>query len=216
MPIWFQAIYGVDAIHSGIDNLPLIMAQVIGTIVSGALTTKIGYYMPFVYASVVLMSIGAGLLTTFTVDVSTPKWVCYQLILGLGTGLGFQQTGIAAQASLAMQDVPIGTSLVLFVQLLGGAIFSSVGQNVWSNKLISNIAALGIPKFDPADIVHVGATELRNVVPPEFLGEVLVAYNAAIVKTFQIGLITACLSILGAVGMEWRSVKGKAMGAAAV
>lgn len=103
--------------------------------------------------------------------------------------------------------------MVLFVQLLGGAIFSSVGQNVWANKLIENIAALGIPNFDPSAIVHVGATELRNVVPPMYLGEVLVAYNAAIVKTFQIALITACLSLLGAAGMEWKSVKGKALGA---
>jgi len=116
LPIWFQAIYGVDAIHSGIDNLPLILAQVLGTILSGIGTTKIGYYMPFVLASCCLMSVGAGLLTTFTVDISTAKWVCYQIIFGLGTGFGFQQSGIAAQACLDLKDVPIGTAIVLFVQ----------------------------------------------------------------------------------------------------
>jgi len=104
------------------------------------------------------------------------------------------------------------TLLTSTSRLLGGAIFVSIGQNIWTNNLISNIAALGIPNFDPSYIVHAGATELRTVVPPMFLAEVLVAYNAAIVKTFQIALAMACLAVLGAAGMEWKSVKGKALG----
>ena len=51
--------------------------------------------------------------------------------------------------------------------------------------------------------------------PPTYLADVLVAYNAAIVKTFQIGLVMACLSVIGAAGMEWKSVKGKQLGAGA-
>ncbi|MCJ1243696.1 hypothetical protein MMC30_000893 [Trapelia coarctata] len=211
LPIWFQAIYGVDAIHSGIDNLPLILSQVLGTIIAGAGTTKTGYYMPFVWASVVFMAIGGGLLTTFTVDISTAKWVIYQLIFGLGTGFGFQLSGIAAQATLELKDIPIGTAMVMFVQLLGGAIFVSIGQNLWTNSLVTNIAALGIPNFDPINIVHAGATQLRSLVPPMFLPQVLVAYNAAIIKTFQAALAMACLSALGAAGMEWKSVKGKTL-----
>lgn len=48
---------------------------------------------------------------------------------------------------------------------------------------------------------------MRAVVDPARLPEVLVVYNDAIVKTFQLGLILSCLSTLGAVGVEWKSIK---------
>ncbi|MCJ1240089.1 hypothetical protein MMC14_008089, partial [Varicellaria rhodocarpa] len=65
LPIWFQAIKGTDAFHSGIDSIPLILTMTFGIILSGGLTTKFGHYMPYVYANVVLTSIGTGLITTF-------------------------------------------------------------------------------------------------------------------------------------------------------
>ncbi|OBT58605.1 hypothetical protein VE04_01686 [Pseudogymnoascus sp. 24MN13] len=209
IPIWFQAILGTSAVDAGIDSLPLILAQVFAIIVSGGLVTYFGYFAPFFIASSVVMSIGAGLLTLLKVDSSKGAWVGFQFIYGLGVGLGFQQGGVAAQAVLKFSDVPIGTAVVLFVQILGGAVVSGVAQNLFTTNLVKNLTALHIPNFDPNDIVHAGATNLRHMVAPERLPEVLVAYNAAIMKTFQLGLILSCLSILGAVGVEWKSMKAK-------
>ena len=44
VPIWFQAIKGVSAVHSGIDNLPSILATVISSLVGGGLVATVGYY----------------------------------------------------------------------------------------------------------------------------------------------------------------------------
>ncbi|KFY49808.1 hypothetical protein V495_00459 [Pseudogymnoascus sp. VKM F-4514 (FW-929)] len=209
IPIWFQAILGTSAIGAGVDSLPLILAQVFAIIVSGGLVTYFGYFAPFFIASSVVMSIGAGLLTLLKVDSSKGAWVGFQFIYGLGVGLGFQQGGVAAQAVLKFSDVPIGTAVVLFVQILGGAVFVGVAQNLFTTNLVKNLTALNIPNFDPQSIVHAGATNLRHMVDPARLPEVLVAYNSAIMKTFQLGLILSCLSILGAVGVEWRSMKAK-------
>ncbi|KFY01036.1 hypothetical protein O988_02960 [Pseudogymnoascus sp. VKM F-3808] len=209
IPIWFQAILGTSAIGAGVDSLPLILAQVFAIIVSGGLVTYFGYFAPFFIASSVVMSVGAGLLTLLKVDSSKGAWVGFQFIYGLGVGLGFQQGGVAAQAVLKFSDVPIGTAVVLFVQILGGAVFVGVAQNLFTNNLVKNLTALNIPNFDPQSIVHAGATNLRHMVDPARLPEVLVAYNSAIMKTFQLGLILSCLSILGAVGVEWRSMKAK-------
>lgn len=208
-PLQFQAIKGTSAIGAGVDSLPLILAQVFAIISAGGLVTYFGYFAPFFIASSIIMSIGAGLLTLLKVDSSTGEWVGFQFLYGLGVGLGFQQGGVAAQAVLKFADVPIGTAVVLFVQILGGAVFVGVAQNLFTTNLVKNLTALNIPNFDPNDIVHAGATNLRNMVSPERLPEVLVAYNAAIIKTFQLGLILSCLSILGAVGVEWKSMKAK-------
>ena len=205
----FQAIKGTSAVRAGIDSLPLILAEIVAIVGSGAIVTKLGYYAPFFIASSVVMSIGAGLCTLFTVHTSQAAWVGYQFIYGFGVGLGFQQGGVAAQAVLQFADVSIGTAIVLFIQIFGGALFVAVAQNLFTTHLISNLLALNIPGFDPNVIIHAGATNLRSVVDPAMLPQVLVAYNDAIVKTFQLGLIMSCLSVLGAVGVEWKSVKGK-------
>ena len=208
LPIWFQAIEGTTATESGIRSLPLILAQVLFSILAGIAITKVGYYTPFMYASVVFMCIGAGLITTFKVDTAKGKWIGYQIIFGMGTGLGFQQPVLVAQTTLKLEDVSIGVSTLLFIQLLGGALFVSVANNIFNNKLVQNIAA-GIPNVNPAQVVKAGATSLRNAVDPADLPAILVAYNDALVKTFQITLILGCISVLGVIFIRWLSVKGK-------
>ncbi|KAL4812088.1 MFS general substrate transporter [Aspergillus spinulosporus] len=197
IPIWFQAIRGASAVRSGIDSLPVILANVVGIILSGALTTSLGYYAPFFIASSVITSVGAGFTTTFTVDVSQSRWVGFLFLYGLGIGCGFQQGGVAAQAVLALPDV----------SMLSGALFTSVAQSLFTTKLTENLAALEISSLDSAAVMHAGATGLRDMVTEEQLPAVLEAYNGALIKVFQLALIMGCLSIVGALGIEWRRVK---------
>lgn len=83
----------------------------------------------------------------------------------------------------------------------------SVAQNALSTKLIAGLA--DFPNLDAKVIVSLGATELRSYVGPEHLGEVLRVYNHAIDDVFMVATILAALSLLGAVLVEWKSVKGK-------
>ncbi|KIH87846.1 MFS aflatoxin efflux pump [Sporothrix brasiliensis 5110] len=204
LPIWFQAIQGVSAVNSGIRTLPLVLGMVVASIGSGVAISRVGYYSPFMISGVVFMSIGAGLLTTLQVDTGSSKWIGYQVLFGFGMGLSFQTPNLAAQTVLPRRDVPIGTSLMFFSQLLGGAIFVSVGQNVLDAQLIQRLA--GIPGLDAASILGSGATSLTHL-PDDIKPVVLVAYNEALRKVFQIGLIMVCLTIIGALSIEWRSVK---------
>lgn len=181
--------------------------MVILSIVAGGLVTGIGYYTPFMIASSVIMSIGAGLLTTLEVDTGSPKWIGYQAILGIGVGMGLQQSFIAVQTVLPMADIPMGTTILVFLQSFGGALFIAVAQNIFTNKLEKGVA--GVANLEPGIVLREGATELKNVIPRESLPAVLVAYNDAIRETFYVGVAMACLTIIGSAGMEWKSVKGK-------
>lgn len=186
-----------------------MLSSVFGIIVAGGLTTHFGYNAPFFIASSIIMSIGAGLTTTFTISTSQAKWVGFLFIYGLGGGLGFQQGGVAAQAVLPLSKVSIGTAIVLFLQLLGGSLFVAAAQNIFAKELISNLRALNIPGFSPFDVVNGGATSIRAIVGESNLSNVLQAYNDALVKVFQLALILSCLSIIGALGIEWKSLKTK-------
>ncbi|MCJ1306389.1 MFS sugar transporter [Agyrium rufum] len=214
LPIWFQAIKGTTATESGIRNLPLILGQVIASVLAGVLITNLGYYTPFLYGSVVLMSIGGGLITTFQVSTGHAEWIGYQVIFGLGTGLGFQQPILAAQTVLKLEDVSIGVACLLFIQLLGGALFVSVANNLFNVNLVKNVVA-SVPSIDPQILSQSGATSLRSIISAADLPAVLVAYNSALYKTFQLSLILGCLAAIGLPLIEWKSVKGKKLEAVA-
>jgi len=159
----------------------------------------------------VIMSIGAGLLTTLQIDTSAKKWIGYQVLYGFGLGLGMQQAGMAAQTCLDKKDVMTGIALMFFMQGLGGSIFISVGQLVFMHSLVSHLSK--VADLDPSLIVHTGATELRNLVPPQYL-EVLLAYNAALSDTLKVAVACASATILAGLTMEWKSLKGIKQGGA--
>lgn len=91
VPIWFQAIKGVSAVQSGLMLLPMILGSVVGALSSGIIIAKLGYYTHFFIISSIMMSVGAGLLTTFTPTTGHAKWIGYQVLFGLGLGFGTQQ-----------------------------------------------------------------------------------------------------------------------------
>jgi hypothetical protein len=190
-------------------NLPAILGLVIISMLSGGLVTVIGYYTPFMLVSSVLMAIGAGLLATLEVDSGHAKWIGYQFIFGAGVGFGMQQTLVAVQTALPAADIAIGTATMMFSQTLGGALFISVGQNVFTNQLIKNLNnVLQNPEL-AFQAAHVGATEIKNQVPVESIAQVLSAYNKTLTQTFYVSVATGALSIFGAAFVQWKSMKGK-------
>ncbi|KAJ7667109.1 major facilitator superfamily domain-containing protein [Mycena rosella] len=206
LPIWFQAIKGVSAVKSGIENLPMILAVVFSMIGAGGATTAIGYYTPFMILSTILMAVGGGLITTFKVDTGHARWIGYQVILGVGCGAGMNQPVMAAQAVLDMKDIPTGTALIMFLQTMGGSIFVSVAQNIFQNEFVRGLAR-DVPSVDPSIILRAGATSLKNAVSPELVDAVILVYNKALVSAFYVATATACLSAVGALVIEWKSIK---------
>lgn len=65
-------------------------------------------------------------------------------------------------------------------------------------------------------MLKTGATSLRNAVGPDSLDGVLFAYDDALRHTYYVSVAMASLSIIGALGMEWKSVKGKKVETAAI
>ena len=208
VPIWFQAVQGTSAVESGIRNLPMLISTILFSIFSGGLVTKLGYYTPFMIAATVLMSIGAGLISSFKPDTGSPAWIGYQVLFGLGYGTGSRQPLVAVQTVLSIDDVPAGTSVSLFCTTLGGALFVSIGQSVFTNQLVQSLAQL-VPSLDPRVIVSAGATDLQRTLPAKLLPNVILAYNNALTMAFLVSVAMATMTVFGSILMPWDSVKKK-------
>jgi len=207
IPLFFQALKDFSPLDSGLASLPSILALVVGTIFAGGLVQRLGYPAPLMILSAILASIGAGLITTWELDVPKKMWMGYQILFGFGVGLGMQQATICAQIVLSEEDAPTGVSLMFFGQNLGGAIFVSVAQNVFSDALAAKVSAVPGLGLKRSEVVDMGATRIREMIPDGFLGTVLQAYRLSIRNAFYVGVALACFSMVGASTVEWKSVK---------
>lgn len=101
--------------------------------------------------------------------------------------------------------MPIATATVMFSQTLGGAVFVSVAQNVFTNALLKNLSGIG--ELDPQHVVDIGATALKNLIPADMLPRVISAYNGGLVAAFYVSAAMGALSLFGTLFVQWKFVK---------
>jgi len=207
LTIWFQAAKGDTAIHSGVSTIPMVLAMVIMAIPIAIFTQKIGYYVPALLLAPVFCATGAGLLSTLTPSSNHSHWFGYQVLFGFGLGCGFQTSTLVPQTVLKRADVPLGMAMVFFMQQLGGSIFLSVSQNIFTSKLVNRLS--GVAGLDAEVIVNTGATDLRRVVPASQLSTVVDAYSYSLTRVFVMAAALSVCMILGALAVEWRSIKAR-------
>ncbi|KAK4214355.1 major facilitator superfamily domain-containing protein [Rhypophila decipiens] len=212
LPVYFQAVKGTGPTMSGVYLLPGILSQLVFIVLSGALVSKLGYYMPWTLFSGVMTSVGGGLATTFRPDTSVDKWVGYQILQGIGRGAGMQMSMIATQNALGAHLIPISMSLLIFCQNLAGAIAVVVATTIFTQSLLGDLPLLA-PSVSPAAAIAAGsgADSVRRLVPegsPELDG-LLLAYSYAVDKTFYMVAAFGVASFVFGLGMGWKDVRKK-------
>lgn len=70
--------------------LPLILSQLVFSVISGGLVQKTGYYLPEVVAGNVFIALGSGLTTMFEPSTKAGEWIGYQILVGAGRGMALQ------------------------------------------------------------------------------------------------------------------------------
>ena len=185
----------------------MVIAISLSTIVSGSLITMYGHYVPLMLVGGILATIGSGLIFTLDIDSPSSKWIGYQVLVGIGLGIGFQVPVIAAQATSDPSDLSSATAMILFAQTIGGAFFVSAGQAALSNILIGHIQTYD-PSVNPQLLIATGATQLRSVFSAEQMVGIFEAYMDGLHAAFAIGIATTGLATLVSLASRWRNLKG--------
>lgn len=83
-----------------------------------------------------------------------------------------------------------------------------VAQTIFQGRL-SRYLKEYVPGLDGSALANMGLLDLKQYVGSEELAGALLGYDKAVTKTFFLPVALTCASLLGALGMEWRSVKVK-------
>ncbi|KAH9224740.1 MFS multidrug transporter [Leptodontidium sp. 2 PMI_412] len=208
IPLWFQVVKNASPTMGGVYYLPSVGSQVIGSIMTGALTSRLGYYTPFAIAGTALTSISCGLMSTLTPTSNAGMWIGYQLISGFSRGLTMQQPLTAIQAVIPKHRLAVANSFLMFCQILGGSLFVSFGQTIFSNALKPALKRYA-PDVDPETVYAVGASAFRTVITKDQVRGVVLAYNDALNKVFYLGAGATVVAFGSSFGLGWTNLKAK-------
>jgi hypothetical protein len=175
--------------------------------VSGITITKTGYYVPFMWFGGAVFTTAACLLYTLEVNSSAKHWAVYSVLGAIGFGSSVQIPLLAINNVLPSQDIPTGSSLIVFFQSLGGALGLSIAQNLFATRLERELEA--IEGVDVTTVISQGASDIKAVVPEQFLMSVLEAYHSAVQSAFILSIVAAGIAFVASFGMEWKKMRGR-------
>ncbi|KAL9606317.1 MAG: hypothetical protein Q9179_000490 [Wetmoreana sp. 5 TL-2023] len=194
---------------SAVYTLPWLITSVITLLGGGAIISKLGYASAFMFVGSVFGAIGSGLFTTFTPETSESKWIGYQIIFAIGSAFFSVTPLMVAQTALALTDVPIGSSMVIFAQIMGSSIFVSVAQALFTNNLASGLQRLRLSSINAGTVSTTGVTGITQGLSGDVKRAVLRVINDALVQSWRLPIVLSCISIVGALAVEHRKSKPK-------
>lgn len=198
LAIYFQAILNDSALMSGVHLLPKTMVMVVATILTGTLTQKTGYYLPWIMLGSALSAIGYGLLSTLTPTTSVGRWAGYQILVGTGIGASVSGPMLAVQNIVALKQMPKAVSIVLSMQNMGSAIWLVVANTIFNNELRQQLQQnIGVIGLDPSVVISAGARSIRDLgLNDAAVGAVVQAYTDAVDRAMYLGVAVVATTFL--------------------
>ncbi|KAJ7182964.1 ABC transporter [Mycena crocata] len=199
IPIFYQAARHSSAVSSGINLLPFILGVALTAMISGQIISKIGYYWHFLILAPVFLGVGSGLLYSLDTTTPTARIVGFQILAGVGTGMGMQNAMLALQVLFKDDAKLIGQAMSIssFAQFLGGTLGLGVAEPVFASQL-SKYLQLYAPDT-PASVVRDSPTSIYTQLPKAMIPGVVRAYTASLNIVFLVGVPVAFLALVSAV-----------------
>ncbi|KAF3491947.1 putative HC-toxin efflux carrier TOXA [Arthroderma uncinatum] len=144
---------------------------------------KFGYYLPWSVGASILISVSAGLISTFT-----------------------PATSAAVQNAVTAEQESIAFAIVMATQTFGGSVSLALGKAIFSSGLETALPIYA-PEVNPVTVINAGAGAVKDAVSKHLLSGVLLAYSEAISHVFYAATGIACVTFLLSWGIGWRSVK---------
>ncbi|GES64798.1 MFS transporter [Aspergillus terreus] len=206
--IYFQAIRDDSPLMSGVHMLPITLGLVLFTMVSGALISILGYYLPFLLAGGAISAVGYGLLSTLSPTTSVAKWIGYQILYGVASGCTTAAPYIAIQNLVPTEQIPQAMAIIIFWQNIGAATSLIAANAIFSNslrhQLQQRISEIG---HSPDVIVGAGVRSIRDLVSGSQLTAVLAAYAKSIDNVMYLGIAVSVCVIIFSPGLGWKDIR---------
>ena len=135
LPLYFQIVLGASPIMSGVYLFAMVITFSVVSGATGLFIKKTGLFREPIWAGLIFMTLGYGLLIDLPDHAGWAKIIIYQIIIGIGVGPNFQSPLIALQSRLKGHDVAVGTATFGSIRNLATSISIVLGGVIFQNEL---------------------------------------------------------------------------------
>ncbi|KAF2157838.1 MFS general substrate transporter [Myriangium duriaei CBS 260.36] len=202
LPVQFQSVNNNSAAHSGIRMIPLVFGVSVLTMLSNSLLTVWRHFNPLLVFGTLVGTVGVVMIYTVDAATSNAAWTGFELLTAAGVGIVLQIPMIANHDLVGQDDIASVTSLTLFAENVGTALFVASSEAAFTTGLISSLRT-NMPWMNPSTVVDTGVTQLRTVFKnPSELSGILQAYldgcRISHIVSLGCGVATIVVSLFGA------------------
>lgn len=142
LPLYLQIVKGKSPTQSGLLLLPLTAGIMLGSIVSGQITSRTGRYKIFPVIGTAVMSVAFVLMwLVIGPDTSLVGLSLLMAMFGLGLGNILQSTILAIQNASAPREIGVATSSATFFRQIGATLGTAVFLSILYSTVTGNIVA---------------------------------------------------------------------------
>jgi hypothetical protein len=154
-----------------------------------------GEFQLVAIAGNVLILIGSSLTYTLDVDAPSHQWIGYQIPAGIGLGLSVQIALIACQALVDSSDLSTVSAMALFFQLLAGAVWLSIAQTLFGNRLLRALSReFGSERAHA--LFHAGPLGMRGMLSTEELKIAVGTYMEGLKDAYTVAMALGAVALL--------------------
>ena len=140
-PLYLQGVLGISATRTGLVILTLSMGWTIGSLLAGQGINKFGYRLA-AGTGMFLLAFGYGILVMPYFDAGLIAVIISAFGIGTGMGMANLTTLVAAQSSVARQQIGVATSTVMLFRTFGAAFAVSLMGTVMLGQMRSALTRL--------------------------------------------------------------------------
>lgn len=144
IPLFMQGVLGFSATNSGLVMMPMTLAMVAGSMVSGQVVSRTGKYKWICTGGLAVATGGLAMLATLDAESSQALGMTGMAVLGGGLGLSFPPLVLAGQNAVPFSMMGVSTSLNQFSRSVGGTIGVAIMGSILTRRLNDELAS-GLP-----------------------------------------------------------------------
>lgn len=186
VPVFAQGVLGASASESGMILIPMSVAMIGVSILSGLLITRFGRYKVITLVGLLVMASGLWWLTRLGYGSSQLTLVFAMAVFGAGLGSVMQVYTLVIQNAADHREMGVATATSQFFRNVG----STVGVAVFGSVMTARLATT-IPAHLPPGTAVEGGTDIGSVIDPAALA----GLPGPVVEAIRLGLADALNSV---------------------
>ncbi|CAM4246964.1 EmrB/QacA subfamily drug resistance transporter [Paenibacillus endophyticus] len=168
LPFFVQGVLGISPTYSGFVNMPMSIAMIFLSTLSGRWISKSGKYKRFALAGMPFMVVGM-LMMAFMSNVAVA--VAAMIVFGIGLGISMPVFTLTVQNAVAPTQLGVATATATLFRNLGGTIGIAVMGTVMNSTMSSKLEA-AVKAGEGPDLTQVDAdtaNQLSSFLNPQML-----------------------------------------------